>query len=297
MRARDQVGVDLVVGAAEPDRAVAAVQLRLLLLDDVGLDRDAQVVGLAGQVGGGVVVLPAGVEGGLAEVAPQHGHHAQLVGHLEGLGRLLQLAHPLVGPEVDRRAHRHRPQLPCLLDAREHDLVVAVGIGEQLVVVELDQERDPVGVPAGHRTQHTQRGGHSVAPALHGEFADAAGIEVDRIGGEGSSGRVLDALVDGEDRDVAGAGQSPVAQNLLHAAHHLGIAVRARDDPVDEVGAREVELVAREARGAIGQEVFGFGAEEVVDSVGCGHGPLVWVEGDKCDGKWRRSPGVPCPIV
>jgi hypothetical protein len=28
----------------------------LLLLDDVGLDRDAEVVGLAGQVGGEVVV-------------------------------------------------------------------------------------------------------------------------------------------------------------------------------------------------------------------------------------------------
>jgi hypothetical protein len=37
-------------------RVVAAVVLGQLLLDDVGLDGDAEVVGLAGEVGGGVVV-------------------------------------------------------------------------------------------------------------------------------------------------------------------------------------------------------------------------------------------------
>lgn len=148
MRAGDQIRIDLVVGAAEPDRAVASVQLGLLLLHDVGLDRDPQVVGLPGQVGGRVVVLPAGVEGGLAQVAPQHGHHAQLVRHLEGFRRLLQLTHPLVGPEVDSSAHRRRPQLPRLLDASEHDLVVAVGIGQQFVVVQLDEEGDSVRVAA-----------------------------------------------------------------------------------------------------------------------------------------------------
>ena len=199
MRAGHEVRIDLVVGAAEPDRAVAPVQLGLLLLDDVGLDRDAEVIGLSGQVGGRVVVLPPGVEGGLAQVAPEHGHHAQLVRHLEGFGRLLQLAHPLVGPEVDRRAHRRRPQLPRLLHAREHDLVVAVGVGEQFVVVQLDEEGDAVCVAAGYGAQHAERGRDRVAPSLHGQFADVARVEVDGIGGEGSSGRVLDPLVDGED--------------------------------------------------------------------------------------------------
>ncbi len=297
MGAGDQVGVDLVVCTPESDRAVAAVQLGLLLLHDVGLDRDSQVVGLAGQVGGGVVVLSAGVESGLAQIAPQHGYHAQLVGHLERLRRLLQLAHPLVGAEVDRGAHRHRPQLPRLLDAREHDLVVAVRIGEQFVVVQLHEEGDSVCVAARYGAQHAQRGRDRVAPSLHGQLADAPGVEVDGIRGEGRPRRVFDPLIDGQDRYVAGAGQPPVAQNLLHAAHHLGIAVGTRDHAVDEVGAGEVQLVLREARGAIGQQVFGFGAEEVVDSVGCGHGPLGWVEGDECDGKWGRSPRVGRPIV
>jgi hypothetical protein len=37
---------------ARPERVVAAVVLGHLLLDDVGLDRHAEVVGLAGEVGG-----------------------------------------------------------------------------------------------------------------------------------------------------------------------------------------------------------------------------------------------------
>ena len=41
---------------AEVERVVAAVVLGQLLLDDVGLDRHAEVVGLAGEVGGQVVV-------------------------------------------------------------------------------------------------------------------------------------------------------------------------------------------------------------------------------------------------
>ena len=48
--------VDERVGLAELEGVVAAVVLGLLLLDDVGLDGDAEVVGLAGEVGGEVVV-------------------------------------------------------------------------------------------------------------------------------------------------------------------------------------------------------------------------------------------------
>ena len=49
---RRQLGVDLLVRLAEiRERVEPAVVLRQLLLDDVGLDGHAQVVGLAGEVG------------------------------------------------------------------------------------------------------------------------------------------------------------------------------------------------------------------------------------------------------
>jgi len=83
---------------------------------------------------------------------------------------------------------------------------------------------------------------------------------------------MLDTLVDRQDGDVAGAGKASMAEDLLQAAQHLGAAVRARDDPVDEVGAWEVELLPGESRGAIGEQVLGFGAEKVLDSLECRHG-------------------------
>ena len=74
---------------------------------------------------------------------------------------------------------------------------------------------------ARHGAQHAQRGRDRVAPALHGQLADVPRIEVDRIRRERRPRRVLNALVDRQNRQVAGPGQPSVAQNLLKAAQHL----------------------------------------------------------------------------
>ena len=71
---------------------VAAVVLGLLLLDEVGLDGDPDVVGLAGEVGGQVVVGLVRLEGRVAEVAPQDGEQPEVVGLGEGRADLLELA-------------------------------------------------------------------------------------------------------------------------------------------------------------------------------------------------------------
>ena len=47
-----EIRVHLLVRLAEVDRVVAAVVLGQLLLDDVGLDRHAEVIRLAGEIGG-----------------------------------------------------------------------------------------------------------------------------------------------------------------------------------------------------------------------------------------------------
>jgi hypothetical protein len=69
-------------------------------------------------------------------------------------------------------------------------------------VIELEDERDLVRVVARHRPEHAERRGDAVAAAFDGELADVRRVEVDRVRGEARPGRMLDALVDGEDRHL-----------------------------------------------------------------------------------------------
>src|ERR1019366_10322934 len=137
-----QLGVDALGSLAEVERRVAAVGGRQLLLDDVRLDGHAKVVGLAGEVRGDRIVDPVLLESGVAQVAPEDRRHPELVRLGERHGDLLELTISLVGTEVDRGSDRDRAEVPGLLDRAEHDLVELVRVGEQLVVVELDDELD-----------------------------------------------------------------------------------------------------------------------------------------------------------
>ena len=68
-------------------------------------------------------------------------------------------------------------------------------MGQQLIVVDLDDERNAVGVLARHGTENPQRRGDRVALTLEGELDDVAWIEIHRIWCKRSAGRMLDALI------------------------------------------------------------------------------------------------------
>ena len=61
-----------------------------------------------------------------------------------------------------------------------------------------------------HDAQHAEGGRHRVAAAFHGELDDVLGIEIVGILGEAGAGGVLDALVHGQDREIAGAAEAAV---------------------------------------------------------------------------------------
>ena len=129
-------------------------------------------------------VLLLGLERGVAQVAPQDGGHAQLMGVVEGLGDLLNLARGLVAAEVNGGPDCDGAHVPRLLHGGEHHLVVFVGVGQQLVVVQLQDERDLVRVAPRDRPQDAQRAGDGAASRLHGELDDVLGVEVDRVRGK-----------------------------------------------------------------------------------------------------------------
>ena len=247
----------------EEMRLEAAVVDRQLLLDDVRLDGDAQVVGLAGQVGRHVVVLVL-LEGVVAGVAPQDGGQADLVGGVEHLADLDDLPAGLGRAEVDGGADGRRAHVERLLHVAEHDLVELVRVGQELVVVHLHDERDPVGVLAGDRAQHAQGRGHGVAAALDGQLHDVLGVEVVGVGRERGAGRVLDALVDRQDRQVARARQAAVPEQRLQVAQHRRRPIRQTVGPVDVVGARaSMQAIGRDL-GLVRQQVFGVGTQDLL---------------------------------
>ena len=148
-----------------------------------------------------------------------------------------------------------------LFDLREIDLVEPVRVGEQFVVVQLDEERNFVRVFAGHRAKDAERGGDGVAAAFHGELDDVFRVEIIRVVRKAGAGGMFDALVHRQDGHVTRAGQPAVAEQRLQAAQRLRIAVGQRENAVHEIRSRQV------------QPLFG-------------HGLCIYVPG----GLWRNPP-------
>jgi hypothetical protein len=73
-------------------------------------------------------------------------------------------------------------------------------------MVDLYDERDLVRVFASYSPQHAIGRCNGVAAAFDREFDYVFRVEVLRVGGERGSGRVLDTLIDRQDRKVARSG-------------------------------------------------------------------------------------------
>src|SRR6266852_4714027 len=236
-----EIGVDALVefavtGIAHVEGLIAAVILRELLLDDVGFDGRAEMIGLAGEVGGEVIVLVL-LESVVAQIAPEDGGHAELVGVGEGLADFDDLAAALVGTKIDGGADGGRAHVVGLLDGAEENLIGLVREGEQLVVIHFHDEGDFVGVFAGDGAEDAEGGGYGVATAFDGELDDVAAVEIIGIFGEAGAARVFDALINGKNGEIAGAVETAVAEEALEIGEDAKIAVGCGIDAVDKIGA------------------------------------------------------------
>src|SRR5690349_12811259 len=129
------------------------------------------MVGLAGEVGGDVIVLFL-LESGVAEVAPENCGHAKFVSVGESLTDFDDLAIALVGAEINGGAYGDRTHVISLLDVGEENLVGLVGESQKLVVIELHQERNFVGVLASDGAKNSESGRNGVTLALDGQLDD-----------------------------------------------------------------------------------------------------------------------------
>jgi hypothetical protein len=83
---------------------------------------------------------------------------------------------------------------------------------------------------------------------------------------------VLDALINREDREIAGLAKAASAKETLEIGEHTDVAVGEGVDAVNEIWAREMETFLGDFGGFETEERFGLGAEELFDvaySCGC----------------------------
>ena len=182
---------------------------------------------------------------------------------LERLADLPQLAGALLAAEVDRGADAGRPHLPGALGAREWNLVELVGVGQQLVVVELDDERDPVRVPARHGAENAERRGDGVAATLDRELDDLLGVEIRRVWSEAGAGAVLDPLVDRQDAHIAGSGEATVLEQPPQVANRRRASVAVEQHAFDEVRAGQMQQRSINRLAAMIQELIGISPKQI----------------------------------
>src|SRR5437867_6917625 len=220
-----QLRVHLLVSLAELERVVTAIVFGQLLLNYVGLNGDAEVISLSRQIGGSMIVDFLGFERGISQVAPQDGEHPKLVCARKRFGDLLELPLRFLGAKIDRRPDPGTALFIRLIDRPEDYLIVSVWVREKLIVIELENEWDLVGVFARDRSEHAEGCSNGVAPSFDRESHDVLRIEVLGVRCERSAGRVLDALIDGQDRQVAGTREPPVVEHGSEVAQNLRPAI------------------------------------------------------------------------
>src|SRR5262245_16043518 len=155
---------------------------------------------------------------------------------MEHLRDFLELPLRFLGAEVNGRAHPSASHFEGLFDVRETNLIVAVWIREEFIVIEFEQKRNLVRVLPRHRAEHTERRRDGIATSFYRELDKIFRVEIDRIGSEGGAGGVFDALIDGQYRYIAGFREPSRAKKLLQADQCACGAVGSGEDSIDKVG-------------------------------------------------------------
>jgi uncharacterized protein len=259
-----QFFIDELARLSEFDRVVAAVVFGQFLLDDVCLNCDAEMVRLSGEVGGDMVIIVR-LEGVVPQVAPENGDHAEFVRIFKSFGNFHDLPAGFFGAEIDRRAHGCRAHVVCLVNAREQNLIRFVRVRQQFVMIDLQDKWNAVGVFPRDGTKNSERTRDRIASAVEGKLYNVFRIEINRIRRKGSRGRMLDALIHGQDGHVAGVCKMAGFVEALHVDKHTRVPVAVFPDPVDKIWSGEMKQIFWDGGIVESEQVFGLIAEQFLN--------------------------------
>ena len=100
----------------------------------------------------------------------------------------MKLAIAFRAPEVDGGPDRDRTEIERLADRGEDHLVVRIRVMQEIVVIQLHQERDLVRVAAGDCAEGPERRGEGRAIGFDRELAEVRRVEVSRVLRKAGSG-------------------------------------------------------------------------------------------------------------
>ena len=180
------------MGLAKSDLAEPAIIRWHLLLDDVGLNGHAEMIRLTRQVSSRMIVGAVVLEATVSSVAPENREQSETVRLFKRLRDLNELTVTVFAAEINRRADADSAHIEGLLHTAKRDLLVGLWVGHQLVMVQLYDVWNAMGIFAGGRCQHTQRRCNAAASRLDGKLHDLSRVEINRVWRKRSTRSVLD---------------------------------------------------------------------------------------------------------
>jgi len=141
------------------------------------------------------------------------GHLAELLVHVVAVG----------GAGIDGEADGHAAQAQSVLEGRGHR-GDGVGAGvERIGVVGLEDQGQLPGVLGGAGLEEAERSGVGVAAGVERQLEVIPRVVACGVRREAARRTVLEALVHGQDHELAGAGQAPAVHESVEVGERAGV--------------------------------------------------------------------------
>ena len=99
----------------------------------------------------------------------------------------------------------------------------------------------------------------ALQPPSSGELDNVFRVEVGGVLGEAGAAGVFDALIDGQDGQVAGSRKAAGTEESLKVAENPGIAIAGNENAVNEVGARQMQRLLGDGLAHMFQQAVSLG--------------------------------------
>src|SRR5712692_4933040 len=112
-------------------------------------------------------------------------------------------------------------------------------------MIDFDDEGNLVSIFSSDTAEHAERRGNTIASAVDRQLYNVAGVEILWVRRKRSARRMLNALIDRQDRNVSRARQPPVIQQRLQRTQDRRRPIGLRANAVDKIRSGQMKLALR----------------------------------------------------